>query len=58
MPGYYVYTLGDDGHIIGRQSIICDSDEEAKERAKQLVDGYLVELWQEARKVARFKPEK
>jgi hypothetical protein len=26
--------------------------------AKQLVDGYPVEPWQEARKVARFKPEK
>lgn len=57
MPGYYVYTLGNDGHIIDRQSITCDSDEEAKERAKRLVDGYPVEMWQGARKVARFRPE-
>jgi hypothetical protein len=56
MPDYYVYTLGNDGHIVDRQSIICESDEEAKERAKQLVNGHPVELWQEARKVARFMP--
>jgi hypothetical protein len=43
MPGYYVYTLERQPYY-WPQPIICDSDEEAKGRAKQLVDGYPVEL--------------
>jgi hypothetical protein len=56
MPGYYIYTLGDDGHVRGRVTVICGDDEEAKRRAEQLVDGHAVELWQEARKIAEFHP--
>jgi hypothetical protein len=58
MPGYYIYTLGDDGHVQSRVNAICDDDEQAKCRAEQLVDGHVVELWQEARKIAEFKPHK
>jgi hypothetical protein len=37
----------------------CGDDDAAMERAKQLVDGHDVELWQNERKIARFdrKPE-
>jgi len=38
----------------GRVTILAATDEEAKQRAKQLVDGHAVELWQEGRKVATF----
>jgi hypothetical protein len=40
--------------------LICADDDEAMEKAKQLVDGHDVELWQLDRKVARFdhKPKK
>jgi hypothetical protein len=41
-----------------RIPIICDDDQEAKRRAKRLVDGHAVELWQQARKVEQFEPEK
>lgn len=58
MPGYYVYIIGDDGHIRDRHSIVCDNDDCAKEKAKQLDDGRAVELWHEARRVASFEPEK
>ena len=44
----------DDGHVRNRIAILCGSDEEAKRRAKQLVDGHPVELWQEARRIATF----
>jgi hypothetical protein len=37
--------------------IDCDNDEEAKRLAEQLVDGHAIELWQEARMVARFEPK-
>jgi hypothetical protein len=30
MPGYYIYTLGDDGHVQSRVNAICDDDEQAK----------------------------
>jgi len=36
--------------------VVCDDDEQAKRRAEQLVDGHAVELWQEARKIAEFRP--
>lgn len=57
MSGYYAYFTGDDGHITSRVTIIAANDEEAKEKAKRLVDGHAVELWQESRKIATFEPE-
>jgi hypothetical protein len=39
MSGYYAYFTGNDGHITSRVTILAANDEEAKERAKQLVDG-------------------
>ena len=57
MSGYYAYFIGDDGHITGYVTILASNDEEAKERAKHLVDGHSVELWQEDRKIATFDPE-
>jgi hypothetical protein len=57
MSGYYAYFTGDDGHITKRVTILAANDEEAKERAKQLVDGHDVELWQSDRKIATFTPK-
>ena len=57
MSGYYVCFTGDDGHVTDRVEIFAAHDEEAKQRAKQLVDGHAVELWQESRKIATFEPE-
>ena len=37
---------------------MCDDDEEAKRVSRQMVDGHAIELWQEARKIALFEPEK
>ena len=56
MHGYRVYVIGSDGHIRNRIECFCESDDDAKQRAQQLVDGHAVELWDEARKVARFEP--
>ena len=57
MHGYRAYILGLDGHIQDRIDLFCTNDDEAKERAKQLVDGHAVELWDEARKIAIFAPK-
>ena len=55
--GYYAYFIDRDGHISSRVAVLCDDDEEAKRQAEQLVDGHAIELWQEARKIATFKPK-
>ena len=43
MLGYYAYLVGEDGHRTNRVTILAASDEEAKERAKQLADVHAVE---------------
>jgi len=58
MPDYYAYLIGVDGHIAKRVAIVCGDDEEAKDLAKQMVDGHAVELWRGACMIAAFEPEK
>ena len=52
MPGYRAYLVGPDDHILQCVELVCANDEAAKERAKTLADGYDIELWQEAGKIA------
>jgi hypothetical protein len=54
---YRAYMMGADGHILNRIDLLCADDDEARERAKQLVDGHDVELWQLGRQIAVFKAE-
>lgn len=56
MHDYRVYFLAPDGHITSRVDLFCSDDEAAKERARQLVDGQVVELWQLDHKIATFEP--
>jgi len=58
MQDYRAYILGPDGHIQSRVDIRCADEKTAKERAKQLVDGHDIELWQSARHIATFKQGK
>ena len=46
MPDYRAYIMGPDGHVQNRVDLQCTDDAEAIKLAKQLVDGYDVELWQ------------
>jgi hypothetical protein len=55
MQGYRAYLIGPDGHIFQRIDLVCENDEDAKERAKQLVDGHDIELWQLDRRIATFQ---
>ena len=55
MPGYHAYIVGSDGHFFNSVPLECADDAEAVEQAKQLVDGYDVELWQRDRRVATFQ---
>jgi hypothetical protein len=58
MPAYYAYFIAEDGRISKRVAIVSDDDEEAKHFARQMGDGHAIELWQEARMIATFEPEK
>jgi hypothetical protein len=63
MQGYRAFIIGPDGHVTDRVDLLGLTEEEAKKRAKQLVDGSpgdpreasrnAVELWQGSRKIAR-----
>jgi hypothetical protein len=59
MAEYRAYIIGADGHFIRAVELVCPDDDSAKEYAKQLVDGYDLELWQLDRLIVRFpgKPE-
>jgi hypothetical protein len=46
---YRAYSVGRDGHFDGIERPTCADDAEAIEKAKQLVDGQDVELWEGAR---------
>ena len=56
MEEYKAYFIGSDGHVIHRIDLICESEDVARERARQLVDRQPVELWQVDRLIARFEP--
>ena len=57
MREYRAYVMGSDGHISRRVDLVCENEQVAKERAKQLVNGQAVELWELERPIATFSPE-
>ena len=54
---YRVYLIGPDGHIMNRVEMICEDDDSAKQRAKQLALDCRVELWKGARMIAGYEPK-
>jgi hypothetical protein len=54
MAHYRAYLIGCDGHSIKAVDLNCTDDDAARKRAKQMVDGHNVELWEHARRIARF----
>jgi hypothetical protein len=57
MPEYRAYKIGSDGHFFEAVPWVCANDADAMEKAKRLVSGNDVELWERTRKVAAFKNE-
>ncbi len=52
---YRAYIIGPDGHVLRRVDLFCADDDAAKERARALVDGHDIELWQLDRRITEFK---
>jgi hypothetical protein len=55
MPDYRAYILRPDGHVHYRVDLDCQDEAQAREKAKALVDGQDVELWELDRRIERFK---
>jgi hypothetical protein len=56
MSEYRIYRLDKNGRIADADEVIdCDTDQQAIERAKQMVNGHGIEVWQRARRVVEFK---
>jgi hypothetical protein len=54
MSQYRAYIIGSDGELQNSVPFDCADDAVARKKAKQLVDGHHVELWQLTRKIAPF----
>ena len=54
MPSYRAYLIETDNRVHSYKAIDAESDEEALEAAKRLVDGHDVEVWSLDRMVGRL----
>lgn len=57
MTEYRLYVIGPHGRI-NRIDVHGATEGDAKERAKQLAEGQVAELWESARLIERFEPKK
>ena len=57
MPTYRAYLIEKDNRVHSYRSIDAESDEEALEAAKRLVDGHDVELWFLDRMIGRLNKQ-
>jgi hypothetical protein len=56
MPEYRLYTLLSGDKIAGPATQVeCSSDEEAISQAKKFINGLDIEVWQDARLIARLQ---
>ena len=55
MADYRAYILRPDGHVQFRVDPDCQDEAQARAKAKLLVDGFDVELWELDRLIERFK---
>jgi hypothetical protein len=58
MAHYRAYLIGRDGHYIKAVDLNCNDDDAAMKRAARMVDGHDVELWEHARRIAKFNGKK
>jgi hypothetical protein len=56
MHEYRAFIIGPDGHVSDRIDLYCKNEDDARKRAKLLVDGHAVELWELDRLIERFEP--
>jgi len=52
---YRIYQIGPDGHRLPPGTIVAESDADAIDQVKTMLDGLPIELWQGARMVGWFQ---
>jgi hypothetical protein len=58
MVSYRIYTLDPTEHIRDPPTVIeCENDQDAIEKAKQLLNGGVIEIWEQQRLIARLTPD-
>lgn len=55
MAHYRAYLLDQDRHVISVANLNCADEQEARERARQLVDTNAIELWCLDHRIAVFE---
>ena len=55
MSHYRAYLIACNGQHIRAVNLECVDDNAAKKRAEQMADGTNVELWEHARRIAKFE---
>jgi hypothetical protein len=59
MLTYRVYVVDAEGHVFGPPYIVqCGDDDEAVRQAHQYLEGKPVEVWRDAKRVARLERER
>jgi hypothetical protein len=51
---FRAYTVGDDGHFVGFEPLICDNDDDAIAKACARLDGKDIEIWSGPRLLIRL----
>ena len=55
MPMYRVYFMDPQGHISRPPEVIeCADDKEAADKARQLIDGLDIEVWDQGRLIVKY----
>lgn len=54
MAEYRIYEIGGDGHIVKSTPLTCKDDREAIEKAGEVVEGHVIEVWSGERFVTRL----
>jgi hypothetical protein len=54
MSHYRAYLIARNGYHIKAVDLECIDDDAAKKRVEQMADGTNVELWEHARRIAKF----
>jgi hypothetical protein len=58
MPLYRLYLLKADGHVLGPPKVVQSPDDrDATEKARQILEGRTIEVWDRSRFVARLSAD-
>ena len=58
MAEYRVYALNEAGRVVNGRDIQCSSDEEARVRARGMLDSVAgIEIWEGTRRVDQISPD-